>query len=130
MLGWYPFRKWLLGRCRATPRRPWKREPGWCWGSGVEPGASALGLPGWGTGENALEGEVGWRGREGSGRIEVHSCAFQRDVHECGRELKEEVKMERPVRLYPKSEWRKGLGWSAGGAVRVGPGPRVGWRGL
>lgn len=74
----------------ATPRRPWKREPGWCWGNRVEPGASALGLPG-GHGEGRLAGEVGWRGTEGSGRIEAHSCATQRDVHECGRELKEEA---------------------------------------
>ena len=122
-----PFPEVVVGRCRATPRRPWKREPGWCWGSRVEPGASALGLPGWGPGEDALEGQVGWRGTEGSGRIEAHSCATQRDVHECGRELKEEVRMERAwsVRLYPKSEWRKGLGWSPGGAVKAGPGPRV-----
>ena len=84
-----PFPEVVVGRCRATPRRPWKREPGWCWGSRVEPGASALGLPGWGTGEDALEGQVGWRGTEGSGRIEAHSCSTQRDVHECGRELKE-----------------------------------------
>lgn len=25
-----------------------------------------------------------------------HSCANERDVHECGRELKEKVKKERP----------------------------------
>lgn len=41
------------------------------------------------------------------------------------RMLKSAALEDRSVRLYPKSEWRKGLGWSAGGAVRAGTGPRV-----
>lgn len=35
------------------------------------------------------------KGRQGEGKS-THSCANERDVHECGRELKEKVKKERP----------------------------------
>lgn len=93
MLGCYPFRKWLLAAARQHPGVPGSGEPGWCWGSCSEPGASVQGLPGWGPGEDTLEGGVGWWGKKGSGRVEAHLCATERDVHECGRELREEVKI-------------------------------------
>lgn len=48
-----------------------------------------------GTGEDVLEGGVGRQGKEGSGRVEALSSAYERGVHGCGRELKE-VEKERP----------------------------------
>lgn len=69
-------------------------------------------LPGLGAGEDFLEGGIGWRGKEGSGRVGAHLCARKRDEHECGRELEGEVGKERPnwgASIQNLSEPRKGL---------------------
>ena len=111
MLGSYPFRKWLLAAAGQHPGVPGSWELGWCWGSCAEPGASAQGLPGWGTGENPLEGGLGgWEGREaGKSR---HTRVPPSGMCMCGRELKEEVKMERPDQCASIQNLSGGRAWA------------------